>query len=188
MRAFLPFVLLLAACAGKDDDETPDTTGYTDSGPPDTDADTDTDTDADADADADADTDTDTDTDMTGDTGMAPIAIAGAYTDTYGTNHVITDTLWTIAYPGYAADEFLIRSYDNTTGAVVAENGPKNAYSAGLWSRFDWTWVGKDLFYCQSGYAEASEGDALALPVSDTTAPTTGGCGAYDFPWTLLTP
>ena len=71
---------------------------------------------------------------------------------------------------------------------VIAENDADNAYSAGLWSRFDWAWDGTDLYYCQTAFAEATEADALAVPAADSSDLLNAGCGAYDFPWSKLTP
>lgn len=116
-----------------------------------------------------------------------PLAIAGAYTDAFGTAHEITDTSWTQTFGSgttAAAYAFAITSYDNVEQYLIAENGADNGYFPGLWSRFDWTDVDGDLFYCQSAFDAATEEDAFAAPRADDTDPASGGCGG--FAWTAL--
>ena len=183
MHRSLAVVLFLAACSGDKDDDTDTTPADTDT---DTDADTDTDTDADSDADTDADSDTDTDTDPTGDTGVEPLAIAGSYVDVFGSEQEISDTSWTTTYPGYAPDVFHIDRYDNTAQFVVAQNDAANTFSPELYSRFDWAFVGADLYYCQSTFDAASAAEAEAATAADPSDPGVSGCGGFS--WTLLTP
>lgn len=131
---------------------------------------------------------TDTDTTTTGDTGDSPggLAIAGEYLDGFGTEHTVTDEAWTQQYPGYDPMVFAITGYDNSARWVVAQNDASNAYSANLWSRFDWTEADGHLWYCQSAYDAASEAEAQDTARPDDTDPATLGCGGFS--WTDLTP
>jgi hypothetical protein len=166
-------LFLLAACDGEKDGDIL-VTG-------------DTGADADTDTDSDSDTDTDTDTDSDTDTGAVdPLAIAGSYTDEWGTTHLISDTEWSQQYYGYDPSVFQIASYDNAEYFIVAQNDPLDPFNPSLWSRFDWSETGGALYYCQSTFDAATEQDALATPRADDSDPSAGGCGG--FPWTNLTP
>ena len=170
--------LLLAACGGKDDSgDTADADADADSDT-DTDGDADADTDADSDADSDSDTDADSDTDTDADT----LEIVGSYTDDWGGTHEISATTWTMGW----GDTFAITAHDNTADFLVAQNGAKNGYFAGLWSRFEWTEAGGQLWYCQSVYDATTEGEVGTAPWADRADPATGGCGGFS--WTGLTP
>ncbi len=126
---------------------------------------------------------TDTDTGKPTDGGLA---IAGSYVDAFGTAHEITDTLWTQTFAGYDPSTFEIAAYDNDASYLVAQNGSDNAYSAGLWSRFDWMADGDDLYYCQTVFDAADQAGAEGAARADDTDLDGAGCGG--FPWTLLTP
>ncbi len=173
MKWCMGFVALaLAACADKDED--------TDTGVAEGDADTDTDSDTDAGSDTDTEPDSDTDT------VPEPIEIAGEYSDAFYSEHVVTDELWTIAYPGYAADLYHLLTYDNALDFAIAHNDDANAFNAGLYSRLDWYDDGATLWYCQTTYSAADEAEAEATPRGDTSDPASGGCGGFG--WTNLTP
>jgi hypothetical protein len=121
----------------------------------------------------------------TGDTGTTPpegLAIAGSYTDEFGTEHVIDDVSWTQTFPGYPGTTWTITSYDNDATYVIAQNSADDPFNPSLWSRFDW--VG-DLYYCQATFDAPTEADALATPRPDDTD-LDAGCGG--FAWTDLTP
>jgi hypothetical protein len=108
------------------------------------------------------------------------IEIAGDWTDEWGSMHTISDTQWQ-----QDADVYALTSFDNDLAFAVGQNGPDNAFNPDLWSRFDWAWVGTDLFYCQTSFDAASEADAESTARPDDTDPATGGCGGM-FPWTKL--
>jgi hypothetical protein len=113
----------------------------------------------------------------------ADLAIIGAYTDSYGGAHTITNDTWTQAYGTYHITQF-----DNADRYVIAENDAANGYAAGLWSRFDWFVDGDSgLWYCQTSYDAATEDDALGTPRADDSDIATTGCGGT-FPWSSLTP
>ena len=80
-----------------------------------------------------------------------------------------------------------ISQYDNAADYLVAQNDANNAWSASLWSRFDWHWDSSgQLWYCQTCYNCADEAAALATAAADSSDPATAGCST--FPWSSLTP
>lgn len=126
----------------------------------------------------------DTDTDDTGEpTGLA---LAGHYTDSWGTQHVITETTWTQTYPNDDQELYHVQGYDNDERWVVAQNDVENAWNGGLYSRFDWHRADDDsLWYCQSAFAAQSADEAQAATPADP-ADLDAGCGGFS--WTALTP
>ena len=75
---------------------------------------------------------------------------------------------------------------DGDLTTLIARNAEDAGYFPGLWSRFDVLDAGDELYYCQTAYNAQSEAAAAAMEASDASAPTEGGCGAYDFTWTRL--
>lgn len=120
------------------------------------------------------------------DAAAAALAIAGTYTDDWGTAHEISADTWTQTYPGAAPYVFHVTQYSNEDGWLVAQNDEANEFSGGAWSRFDWLWVEADLYYCQSAYDAESEEAALAAPAANADDPANAGCGPG--PWTHLVP
>lgn len=119
-------------------------------------------------------TGTDTETETGGE--MA-LAIVGTYMDEFGDTHTITESLWT-----NSAGEFAISEWNNEEMWLVAQNAESNEFSPLLWSRFDWTWDGDVLYYCQSVFDGATMEDALAGSANRDSLDM--GCGG--FPWTRL--
>jgi len=160
-RLSTPFLLFLMACGPAPEP------GTTDTGSTDTDPDTDT---------------TDTDTDIGTD-----LAINGTYTDNFGSDHTITNALWTMAFGSYPASYFGITVYDNAERYVIAENDAANSYYGGLFSRFDW-YVDDDdgIWFCQTTFTATTEAEALATPRADDSDPANAGCSG--FTWTHLNP
>ena len=115
------------------------------------------------------------------------LTITGSYADDWGGHHEVTAQVWRQSGFG-AASHFFISRFSNAERHVIAQNGPDNEWSPGLWSRFDWTWfddgAGPTLFYCQTVFDAATEGEALEVAPADPADPTTGGCGG--FAWTAL--
>lgn len=121
------------------------------------------------------------------------LALAGTYTDAFGTTHGIDDTTWADDFGTYH-----ITRYSNARRFVVAQNDANNAFFPGLWSRFDWHEDGDDRWYCQSEYDELAETNAAydlgfepGTWLPDPSSPDVCGCGAPcpgGFPWTHLTP
>ena len=128
------------------------------------------------DTDGEADTDTDSDT---GDGDGDGLEIVGDYVDDYMSEHSIDETEWLNAGSRYAVVE-----WDNDAGYVLAQNDEANEYNPGLYSRFDWTWDGEQLYYCQSVY-DGPDLDAARSGGADASDLATG-CGM--FPWSSLTP
>jgi hypothetical protein len=123
-----------------------------------------------------AETGSETDTETGGD--MA-LAIVGTYMDEFGDTHTVSEIEWS-----NSAGSFAISQWDNDEMWLVAQNAETNMYNPGQWSRFDWTWDGEQLYYCQSVYDGLTIEDALAgsADASDLVM----GCGM--FAWTRLTP
>ncbi len=115
-----------------------------------------------------------------GSTGAAGLAIAGDWVDDFGGSHAITDGAWTQTY-GRDSFGYTIASYDNDVGVVIASSDDD-----GTWSRFDWSFVGETLWYCQTGFGLPSQQDAEQTPAADASDPESGGCG--EFSWSRLTP
>ena len=113
------------------------------------------------------------------------IAITGIYIDNFGTPHTIEPTTWTM---GTAPEQsiFHLVMINNFKTMAIAENDADNAFSAGLFSRFDWVWDDNDtLFFCQTAY-DAPTAEAAAEAEADSSDPANGGCGM--FPWSRLSP
>jgi hypothetical protein len=113
------------------------------------------------------------------------LEIVGSYTDGFGGTHDITETTWTQGGFGEPS-VFHIASFDNEAGNVIAENDAANEFSAGLWSRFDWTEVDGALWFCQSAFDAADQAAAEAATPADPAGLETDGCGG--FAWSELTP
>jgi hypothetical protein len=111
--------------------------------------------------------------------GNDDLEIVGTYDDGFGTHEITADT-WTI--DGTAV--FHIVDFDNEAGFVIAHNDEENEYGPGQWSRFDWTWSGDTLHYCQPVYEGADEAEARSGSSDPDDLET--GCGG--FPWSTLTP
>ncbi|MBL9099998.1 MAG: hypothetical protein JNL82_03515 [Myxococcales bacterium] len=107
-------------------------------------------------------------------------AIAGSYTDEYGSMHTIDAAAWTID-----AAIFHLVAVDNEAVHLVARNDAANMYNPDLYSRFDWHVDGDAIFYCQSAFDAADADAAEATPAADGADMATG-CGG--FPWTRLNP
>ena len=122
----------------------------------------------------------------TGMTSEPVLTIAGSYVDQWGTEHSISDEMWTQSFGTASLYEFNITQFDNDAQSVIAQNGPANAYNPDQWSRFDWHDDGMSgLWYCQTSYAASTEQEALDTTAADA-ADLAYGCGGFG--WTNLTP
>lgn len=119
-------------------------------------------------------------TDDSADDTATGLAIVGAYTDSWGGTHDITDATWIMG-----SASFHIAQYDNAEMWVVAQNDAANEYNPSLWSRMDWTWSGADLYFCQSAFDAADEAAALAATPADASD-LAAGCGGFG--WSQLIP
>lgn len=117
--------------------------------------------------------------------GDESLQITGDWTDQFSTNHTINETNWDMAGAGWSST-FQVLTWNNATQHLIAQNGSTNAWSADLYSRFDWAgFDGVSFYYCQTAYNAATQADAEAVLRADDTNPATSGCGV--FPWTLVT-
>lgn len=105
-------------------------------------------------------------------------ALEGEWVDDFGTEHVITESVWTQTFPGAAPYTFDIDSLG--TDSLVAQNGAGNGYFPGLWSRFDWVLVDGDPWYCQSVFDAADAESAADAPDADR-GDRDAGCGGFSF-------
>ena len=160
-------------------DTDPSDTDPTDTDPTDTDP-TDTDPTDTEPTDTDP-TDTDpTDTDPAdADPIGAELSIQGEYVDNYGADHEISNELWVSG-----SSMFAITYLSNEEQMLVAQNDSDNAWSADLWSRFDWTENEDGLWYCQTAYGAESEEAAMNTEAPDAADPAMGGCGSFS--WSKL--
>lgn len=106
------------------------------------------------------------------------IEIAGSYDDSYGGEVVITTT----GIESIGVYQFSL--VDNEGNFAIARNDEANTYNPCMWSRFDWTTDGGDLYYCQSAFDAADEQTAANVPAGDAENLETG-CGGFE--WSKLT-
>lgn len=132
---------------------------------------------------------------------LTPIALAGSYVDDFAGKHLITPSVWKMG-----SSVFHLLEFSNDATWAVAQNDCDNAYSAGKYSRFDWLVLqggeggaagaagagaggaggaSSKVYYCQTGYDEASAEAARQLKPADS-ADLTNGCSG--FAWSELTP
>lgn len=108
-------------------------------------------------------------------------AIAGGWTDDFGTTHVIGASLWEDDFGLYHVTRF-----SNDTQTIIAQNDSANGFFPDLYSRFDWTEFNGETWYCQTAFAAATEYEARTVMPADPTDPPNGGCGT--FAWSRLNP
>jgi hypothetical protein len=114
---------------------------------------------------------------------MTPVAIAGTWSDQWGSNHSINNVAWTMG-AGESSSRFTFVTVENDSGFAIAQNDLENEFSAGKWSRFDWTWSGANLYFCQTAFDAETREAAEAVPAADPTDPVNSGCGGFG--WTIL--
>lgn len=107
------------------------------------------------------------------------LPIAGTWDDGFAA-HTVDEATWDIG-----DDTFAVFDTDLTEGMLIAQNGADNAFSAGLWSRFEWVITSTTTSYCQSVFDATSANAASQAPRADA-ADLAAGCGG--FPWSTLTP
>lgn len=108
------------------------------------------------------------------------LEIIGEWADEFGGEHVVTESSWATTF---APDTFTysITEYDNAARWVIAQDDGDST-----WTKYEWTYVDDDLWYCQSVFGEATAEDAMNAPAADPADPAASGCGG--FAWSLLTP
>ena len=176
------FILgLFTACSGKDADDTA-TDGDTGSDTDTSDTSDTMDTTDTSDTTDTGDTDTsDTDTGDTGDVEPVDLAIAGHWTDSWGSHHMVDNTMWDSGWALYNITQF-----DNDAGWIVAQNDVSNFYNPELWSKFEWTTDSEgEYHYCQTAYDAADEQAAIETAGADMSD-LAAGCGGFS--WTKMRP
>jgi len=130
-------------------------------------------------------TSTGTDAGMGGDAPMsADVEIEGTYSDGFAT-HVIEGSRWTMSGMDFMSG-FTITHVDNDADFAIAQNDATNAFSPGLFSRFEWVTVGGDLYMCQSPFDAPTQAAALEAARPDRANPAMTGCGMFG--WSLMAP
>ncbi len=95
---------------------------------------------------------------------------------------MITNAIWT----NYGV--YNISQFDNDEEYVIARNDESNDFNPCAWSRFDWTYDGEDLYYCQTAYDAERPKRLRSRPSPPTLRRSAKGCGAGTSAWTKLTP
>jgi hypothetical protein len=106
--------------------------------------------------------------------------LIGSWIDGFGFEHEITEDTWVSGDSAWA-----ILEADVPGQVLFARNDDANAYAPGLYSRFDWTFDGDALYYCQTAYEAATLEAAKATPRADDGDLETGCAG---FAWSSLDP
>lgn len=121
-------------------------------------------------------------------TGGAGLEIAGEWIEPLGSEdaieHNIDEERWDQLGP-FGNAIFHIDSYDNPGRWVVAQGDSRNEFFPDLYSKFNWTWDGADLYYCTAIFDAATPAEAMAAPDQDPDD-LEFGCGG--FAWSQLMP
>jgi hypothetical protein len=117
----------------------------------------------------------------------APVELAGSWTDTYGSTHVVSDTAWVMTYAGASPETFTVTQVHDRARWLVAQNSATAMFNASKWSRFDWTYdAAGSAWFCQAAFDAADEAAAAAASTANRANLSTDGCGG--FPWSALSP
>ncbi|MCH9686596.1 MAG: hypothetical protein K0V04_34505 [Deltaproteobacteria bacterium] len=124
-------------------------------------------------------------TDSSGEQGLE---IAGTWFEDFGdgsgVDHIIDDSGWD-QLSDFGDGIFHIDSFDNAARTVIAQGDEANEFFPGLYSKFNWTWDGDDLYYCTAVFDAETAADAEASPDADD-GDLGAGCGGFG--WSLLSP
>lgn len=108
------------------------------------------------------------------------LEIAGEYSDNYGGEQIIGSSIWN---QGAMMGKFNISSWDNNSNFLVAQNDSSNGFNPDKYSRFDWTFDGTDIYFCQTVYDKETAQDAIdATPANSTDL----DAGCSGFSWNKL--
>lgn len=112
--------------------------------------------------------------------GLRPVLadISGTWTDNWGGGHVVDAWSWESGDAAFA----IVETHADDQW-VVAQNDANNTYNPGLFSVFEWTLDGADLYYCQSSYDAASAAAAASATKADR-GDLAAGCGGFG--WSKL--
>jgi hypothetical protein len=107
-------------------------------------------------------------------------SLTGEFEDDYGITYSITSERW-IQHPG---STYLITKWDAEEQYLIAQNGPDNPTSAGLWTRIDWMELeGMQPYawaFCLSAYEAPTAEEAEQVQIADRGNPRTG-CNGFPF-------
>mgnify|MGYP001482487205 CR=1 FL=1 len=121
-----------------------------------------------------------------GSTGGEGLEIVGEWVETFPDmttqTHSVDETTWT-SMSQFGTLTFHVESYDNALGVLVAQNDASNDFNPDLFSRFEWVWDGRELYYCQSVYDAATADEAWSAAGADA-GDLLAGCST--FPWSML--
>ena len=126
---------------------------------------------------------TDTGTTDTGADAGTTNDILGVWVDGFGGSHWITEDRWQSGW-GPGALRFAALEWDTDAMWLVAQNDSDNAFNPDLFSRFEWTFDGEQLYYCQSVFDGASADEARDAERADA-ADLDAGCSGFG--WSSLT-
>jgi hypothetical protein len=109
--------------------------------------------------------------------------LEGVWVDSWDGTHEIDADAW---FMGESVYHFIAMRADGPdAGWATAQNDEDNAWSAGLFSRFDFLRAPHNgWWFCQTSYDSASEEDARNTPAADPSDPENGGCGPFG--WSRL--
>ena len=112
-------------------------------------------------------------------------AASGVYLDENGTDVQITSSDW-IETSSAGVSAYAMRIYGITQPYAVMQNDPANASYPSLYSRFDITWSGGDLWVCHTVQDGATQAVSELATEADPASPSASGCAGG--PWRNLTP
>jgi hypothetical protein len=113
----------------------------------------------------------------------APLAIAGEWVDSYGTDLTVSSSAYVSIYSGAQPSVVHVTYYDNLAGYLIGQNYGPGSYYPGLWSRVDWVVDTDDsLHVCTTHYAAPNATAAMVAHAEhDHALYASTGCGGYPF-------
>ena len=111
---------------------------------------------------------------------QVPASIKGDFTDDYGINYTISDSVW-IQHP---KTRYYIVSVNAKEHYIIARNAESNATDKNLYTRIDYmTFERMEPFnwgFCLSVYNAKTDKEAEAVTIADRQNPRKG-CNGYPF-------
>jgi len=105
---------------------------------------------------------------------LEDIAIAGEYSDDFGSDQSISNTAWNNVH---------LSLVDNEKGYALGRADQSDEWNACLWTKFEWVESEGDTYFCQSGFGSLSECEAEGAMGTDSTD-LEEGCGGFS--WSKL--
>ena len=115
----------------------------------------------------------DTGSEHTGEPTQEDLYLIGSWEDNYGGLMDISNTEISSIY----GSSYAIQEYSNEDMWIVAQNDSDNSYNPDLWSKFEWTEVEGEIYYCQSAY-DAADAETAQEAMADTSD-LSSGCGGF---------